>query len=115
MLVKWWLLAIPHYLVVGFFVGAAWAATESGWMWGSGGLVGLLVVFAGAALLFIGRYPRSLYDFVLGMNRWVFRVVAYAALMTDVYPPFRLDMGGTEPSAATAPDVAPTTPAPMTS
>ena len=109
-LVKWWLLALPHYLVVGFFIGAAWAATDSDWMWGSGGLVGLLVLFAGVALLFTGRYPKSLYDFVLGMNRWVFRVAAYAALMTDAYPPFRLDMGGEEPPAA--PDAVPPTPAP---
>jgi len=113
-LVKWWLLALPHYLVVAVFVGGGWAAwTGIGtqWMWSSGGLVGLLVLFAGVVLLFTGRYPRALYDFVLGMNRWAFRVAAYAALMTDSYPPFRLDMGGDEPppSAATVAS----TPAPV--
>ncbi len=107
-LVKWWLLALPHYLVVGVFIGAAWVATDRDWMLGSGGLVGLLVLFAGVVLLFTGRYPKSLYDFVLGLNRWVFRVAAYAALMTDVYPPFRLDMGGDEPPPA------PDAPAPAT-
>jgi hypothetical protein len=108
-LVKWWLLALPHYLVVGVFVGGAWA-TGSDW-WYSAGLVGLLVLFAGVVLLFTRRYPTSLYDFVLGMNRWVFRVVAYAALMTDAYPPFRLDMGGDEPPNAG--DAVPPRPAPV--
>jgi hypothetical protein len=112
-LVKWWLLALPHYLVVAVFAGGGWAAWTGagmGWMWGSGGLVGLLVLFAGVVLLFTGRYPKSLYDFVLGMNRWVFRVAAYAALMTDQYPPFRLDMGGNEPPTGTAPDTPLTAP-----
>jgi hypothetical protein len=100
-LIKTWLLAIPHYLVLGFLIGGAGAAAEQdsgpGLTWGSG-LVGLLVLFAGVALLFTARYPDGVFDLVLGMDRWVLRVVAYAALMTDVYPPFRLDQGGAEPA-----------------
>jgi Domain of unknown function (DUF4389) len=106
-LVKWWLLALPHYLVVAVFAGGAWAGWnaangDSGWTSG-GGLIGLLVLIAGVVLLFTRRYPKGIFDFVLGMNRWVYRVVAYAALMTDDYPPFRLDMGGQEPARDTAP------------
>jgi uncharacterized protein DUF4389 len=103
-LVKWWLLAIPQYIVVGIFAGGAWLTwSGAGGTWaqvGDGGLIGLLVLFVGVALLFTGRYPLSLFDFVLGMDRWVARVVAYAALMTDTYPPFRLDSGGDEPPPA---------------
>jgi hypothetical protein len=104
-LVKWWLLAIPQYLLVGIMVGGgAFAASRTDdWEWGGfgGGLVGLLVLFAGVALVFTGRYPGGIFDVVLGLDRWVARVVAYAGLMTDRYPPFRLDQGGTEPGAAT--------------
>jgi hypothetical protein len=100
-LVKWWLLAIPHYLVVAVFAGGAYAgfdAAGDGSAWTSGfGLIGLLVAIAGVALLFTGHYPKAIFDFVMGMNRWVYRVIAYTSLMTDVYPPFRLDMGGEEP------------------
>jgi hypothetical protein len=110
-LVKWWLLALPQYLVVAIFAGGAWSVWSgigSGWLWSSGGLIGLLVLFAGVTLLFTGRYPRSLYDFVMGMNRWVFRVAAYSSLMTDTYPPFRLDMGDNEsPTNTVTPTPAP--------
>ena len=101
-LVKWWLLALPHYIVVAFFVGGgAWAAWETGDDGAvfSAGLISLLTLFAGFVLLFTGRYPRGIFDLVLGMNRWVLRVAAYAGLMTDRYPPFRLDLGGSEPGA----------------
>ena len=115
-LVKWWLLALPHYIILSIFIGGGlWlgsrAASDSGWNdgWVGGGLVGLLVLIAGLVLLFTGRYPPGLYRFILGMNRWTLRVAAYAGLMTDAYPPFRLDQGGTDPGSQPA---QPTTPPP---
>ena len=101
-LVKWWLLAIPQYLIVSVVAGGggwlAWRGEHWSWSWG-GGLVGLLVLIAAVALLFTGRYPRGIFDLVVGLDRWAFRVLGYAALMTDAYPPFRLDQGGAEPGA----------------
>src|SRR5438132_13102277 len=88
--------------------------SPASFVYGGGGLVGLLVLFAGIMLLFTSRYPKPLYDFVLGMNRWAFRVAAYATLMTDDYPPFRLDMGGTEPPTGTTGDSVPPAPIPVT-
>jgi hypothetical protein len=74
-LVKW-LLAIPHYIVL-FFLGIAAFVS---------------VVIAWFAILFTGRYPRSLFDFVVGFHRWALRVDAYMLLLvTDKYPPFSLD------------------------
>ena len=74
-LVKW-LLAIPHYIVLIFLHIAAFVA----------------VVIAWFAILFTGGYPRGLFDFVEGVLRWQNRVVAYAfTLVTDAYPPFRLN------------------------
>jgi hypothetical protein len=118
-LVKWWLLAIPHYLVVAVFGGFGWATFTGNWGdsgvfdVSGGGLIGLLVLFAGFALLFTTRYPKPIFNFVLGMNRWVFRVAAYTSLMTDTYPPFRMDMGGHEPPPGTTfSEVGPPAPAP---
>ena len=78
-LVKWWLLAIPHYIVVGFLSGAS-----------NGGLTFVLTIFSAVAVLFGRRYPADIFELVIGFNRWTFRVLAYASLMRDEYPPFRL-------------------------
>jgi hypothetical protein len=74
-LVKWFL-AIPHYVVLFFLYIAAF----------------FVVIFAWFAILFTGRYPKSLFDFVVGVARWHNRVIAYAfILVTDKYPPFSLE------------------------
>ena len=70
-----WLLAIPHYIVLIFLTIAAVLATIGAWF----------------AILFTGRYPRGIFDFVEGVLRWWSRVTGYAfVLVTDEYPPFRL-------------------------
>jgi hypothetical protein len=90
-LVKSWLLALPHLAVLAAFFGW-WNAA---WTWGSTtiqapGLLGVLVLVAGVVLLFTGRYPRDVFELVVGIARWSVRVGAYVALMRDEYPPFRL-------------------------
>ncbi len=103
-LVKWWLLAIPHYLIVALFAGGVAygvrGADDETWI--SISVIGVLVLVAAIMLLFTGRYPQQIFDLVLGLNRWVLRVAGYVALMTDEYPPFRLDMGGHESPQPTA-------------
>ena len=103
-LVKWWLLAIPHYLIIGLFVSNWWGWSSAGDRFafgpvGSGGLFGLLVIITAVALLITGKYPPRLFALIIGGNRWIYRVIAYATLMTDQYPPFRLDQGGYEPTS----------------
>ncbi len=83
-LVKWWLLAIPHWIIVTIFQG--WGGKDRGFP----GLVYVLAIIAAVVLLFTGKYPESIFKLVIGVNRWSYRVCAYAALMTDQYPPFRL-------------------------
>ncbi len=95
-LVKWWLLAIPHYLVLALPFGALQWDDD---LDGGGGLVALLSIVAGVILLVSGSLSRPLFGLIVGFNRWMYRVVAYVALMTDRYPPFRLDQGGAEPTA----------------
>jgi hypothetical protein len=73
-LVKWWLLAIPHYIVL-FFLGIA---------------AFVVWVIAFFAILFTKRFPRGLFDFIVGFRRWEYRVNAYVYLMRDEYPPFSL-------------------------
>jgi hypothetical protein len=77
-LVQWWLFALPHYLIVGVFASVRC----------------LLVLIAAVAVLVSGHYPQPIFDLLLGLERWTYRVLAYAGLMTSAYPPFRLDMGG---------------------
>ncbi|WP_370324458.1 DUF4389 domain-containing protein [Euzebya sp.] len=106
-LVKWWLLAIPHYIIIGLLTGGGYRwVTDDGVRvdtTGGGGILGILVLVAAIALLVTGRYPQALFDVIIGFNRWVYRVIAYAALMTDAYPPFRLDQGGDEPGGTPLP------------
>ena len=124
---KWWLLAIPHYIIMMLFVGMQAllenaiqtlllgidvlrfgdSANEEVAKHGIAlitigasslpfaaiaavGLMGALVLIAAVTLLFRGRYPTDIFDLVMGMQRWSYRVAGYSGLLYDDYPPFRL-------------------------
>lgn len=86
---KSWLLAIPHLLIVGLFMGGGAHI--------AGGLTAILALVAGVVMATGRPYPGTIFDLVMGLHRWSWRVVAYVALMRDEYPPFRLDQGPDEP------------------
>jgi len=91
-LVKWFL-ALPHYIILAVLLG--WQSHAEGAVNDQhSGLLWILVVIAAIVLLFAGKYLQDIFKLVVGINRWAFRVLAYVALMTDEYPPFRLEESG---------------------
>lgn len=88
-LVKWWLLAIPHYIVLALFQGGGGEHSRVG-------LTFILAIFAAIVVMFKGHYPKDIFKLVIGINSWSYRVFAYASLMIDEYPPFRLWDDNTE-------------------
>ena len=96
-LVKWWLLAIPHYVVL--------------WFLGVGAFFVAIVAFF--AVLFTGKYPEGMRSFLVGVSRWTLRVYTYAGLLRDEYPPFSLEdgvPGGAPPATASGPSAVPPPP-----
>jgi hypothetical protein len=94
-----WLFAIPHFLIIAAVSGGSYQVTRGNQVEyvGPPSLVGVAVLVAAVVLLFTGTYPRGLFDLLTGVARWFLRVVAYVALLSRRYPPFRLDQGGEEP------------------
>jgi hypothetical protein len=101
-LVKSWLLALPHLVIISLVTGGTWAA----WTLGAGetfSLLGVVLLIAAVILLFTGVYKTGLFNLIMGAHRWMYRVFAYTALLRDEYPPFRLDQGAAEkPATLTA-------------
>jgi len=103
-LIKSWLLALPHLVIVGVFTANvfSWWNMRDDWAPSTQSaagisLLGLLVLVGGFFVLVTRQYPPALFDLVLGLDRWVYRVITYVALMRDEYPPFHLDQGGEDP------------------
>ena len=93
-LIGWWILGIPQYVIAGILTGSSGVHPIS--------VVGVLVLVAMVLLAVGGSYHRGIFDLVMGFNRWAFRATVFATFMTDEYPPFRLDAGGTEPGTSAA-------------
>jgi hypothetical protein len=93
-LFKSWLFALPQLLIVAALTGNLTFSSTA-----SMSLLGLLVCVAAVILLFTGVYRIGLFDLLMGINRWTLRTITYAALMSDKYPPFRLDQGPLDPPA----------------
>ncbi|MBP2374570.1 DUF4389 domain-containing protein [Paeniglutamicibacter psychrophenolicus] len=107
-LVKSWLFALPNLLIVAAMTGGAWANdswSNESWSTETRGisLTGALVLIAAVILLFTGVYRQGIFNLLVGLNRWALRTAAYTALMTDTYPPFRLDQGAGEPVPGSGP------------
>jgi hypothetical protein len=91
-LFKSWLFALPQLLIVAALTGSLTSSSMA-----SMSLLSLLVCIAAVILLFTGVYRLGLFDLLMGINRWTLRTITYAALMSDQYPPFRLDQGSLDP------------------
>jgi Domain of unknown function (DUF4389) len=109
-LIKWWLLALPHYLILFAFFTGGWRLLrlESNEFvaYDLPPLIAILLIIAVVGLLFTGRYPKGLYDLVIGINRWGIRVRVYSSLLRDEYPPLRLDTGPREPEFPPSSEIA---------
>jgi hypothetical protein len=94
-----WLFALPHLIVLAALYGPVNRNADAP---GPIGVTAALLLIAGLALLFTGRYPDGLHDLLVGVARWSLRVTAYLVLLVPRYPPLRLDQGGSEPDPAPA-------------
>jgi hypothetical protein len=92
-----WALASPHLLLIGAAAGGVVIGTNGNDQPAEVGIAGLLSLFLAIGLLFTGRLPGGLFSLLIGLQRWAYRTVAYLMLLTDAYPPFRLDQGGIDP------------------
>jgi hypothetical protein len=113
-----WLLLLPHWIVIAVIAGTQSRTDDHGLQVGGWpGILALITLVAGIVLLATGTANQGLFDVIVGLNRWTYRVAVYALLMTDVYPPFRYDGGADEPVLGPppgpgAPGLAPPPPAP---